>query len=115
MWLNTTDTHAEVDGPGSNDIKHVHLRTNTRELDDDDTGMASRRGDNDPVLSTPFTDDIIKVHNRDINQRLTILLHILCIQKSMIRAQKIVKVTSELNLNAVDVYHSENRSRDFNS
>ena len=94
MWLITTDTHAEVDGPGSNDF--IHLRTNPRESDDDDTGMASRRGDNDPVLSTPFTDDIIKVHNRDIIQRLTILLHILCIQKSTIRAQKIVKVTSEL-------------------
>ena len=58
-----TDTHAEVDGPGSNDF--IHLRTNTRESDDDDTGMVSRRGDNDPVLSTPFTDDVIKVHNRD--------------------------------------------------
>ena len=73
MWLNTTDTHAEVDGPGSNDF--MHLRTNPRESDDDDTGMASRRGDNDPVLSTPFTDDIIKVHQSEIDSSVAYSLH----------------------------------------
>ena len=114
MWLNTSETHAESRWTRF-ERYHTSEDEHSRESDDDDTGMASPRGDNDPVLSTPFTDDIIKVHNRDINQRLTILLHILCIKKSTIRAQKIVKVTSELNLNVVDVYHSENRSRDLNS
>ena len=37
--------------------------------------MASRRGDNDPVLSTPFTDDIIKVHQSEIDNSVAYSLH----------------------------------------
>ena len=74
MWLNTSETHAESRWTRI-ERYHTSEDEHSRESDDDDTGMASRRGDNDPVLSTPFTDDIIKVHQSEIDNSVAYSLH----------------------------------------
>ena len=79
----TADTQIECRSTRFDRFRSLKDR-NSRESNDDD--MIRHRVNNDLVLTTSPTNDVIQVHDKD-NQSLTTLLHILCIQNSIIHAQ----------------------------